>query len=76
MVTNKNNMKTTYELLFAYLSINIDKKDLRLDRFLLNGSTIILEYSYNPQYDWDMTYISDEVLTVELLDYITFVCQL
>ena len=69
-------MKTTHELLFAYLSINIDEKDLRLDRFLLNGSTITLEYSYNPQHDWDMTYIRDEALTVELLDYITFVCQL
>lgn len=69
-------MKTTYELIEQYLNRDNSKKDLDLHSYNLNGSKIEVRYSFNPEYDWDLTYRDHEDDCIDLLDYISFVCQL
>ncbi len=40
----------------------------------MEGSKINFVYSYNPNYDWDTTFVSyDQTVEVDLLDYVTWV---
>lgn len=68
-------MKTTPELIRLYfLSLNYDIKEPSVDGYDLDGSIITINYSYSS--DWVEGFRPIEFLKVELLDYITFVCQL
>lgn len=71
-------MESTFDLLEAYLfTIKIGYTDLRLYEYNLNGSTIKITYSYTESYSTNSgieSYeSSDNILEVELLDYISFV---
>ena len=42
--------------------------------YSINDSIINMEYSYNPNYEWDKNYISyDNKIEIELLDYMTWI---
>lgn len=69
-------METTFELIIKYLNKDADKKDLELYNYKLDGSKIEVRYSFNPEYDWDLNYRDHETNEIDLLDYISFVCQL
>lgn len=64
----------TVELIEKFLISIIGRKhQLNIVEYKLDGSSIFIEYSYNPQYDWDLTYISyGNEERIDLLDYITF----
>lgn len=63
----------TYDLILKFLISEIgNKKDLRIYEYDLNGSKINIRYSFNPEYDWDLKYISYENSSLDLLDYISF----
>ena len=71
-------MKSTFDLLEAYLfTIKIGYTDLRLNDYNLNGSIIKITYSYTESYstnsDIESYESSDNILEVDLLDYISFV---
>ena len=71
-------MKSTFDLLEAYLfTIKIGYTDLRLNDYNLNGSIIKITYSYTESYstnsDIESYESSDNILVVDLLDYISFV---
>ena len=63
----------TFDLIEKYLfSIKPNYLNLRLYEYTLNGSTIKINYNYS--YDEDDRNTSyDNILEVDLLDYITFV---
>lgn len=66
---------TTFELIEKYVKANLlYEKEQTIDDYSINGSVITIVYSY--QYDWsedrmDRSY--NNIITVSLLDYITFV---
>lgn len=68
----------TRKLIEAYLLQSLEGyTDLRLDSYSLNGSVIKIYYSYTESYSTNggiESYESnDNVIEVDLLDYITFV---
>lgn len=69
----------TKELLEKYLNENkpYEGIDFELTDYRLNGNIIKLSFYYNPQYDWDKTFVKyGNFMEIELLDYITWVAQL
>lgn len=64
----------TFDLLTKYLEQKTSYKDITLNNYELNGSIVKITYSYNPDYEWDRSYISYEnEMEVDLLDYISFI---
>jgi hypothetical protein len=63
MITSELIDKYTFERLENY-------KELRVEDYILNGTTIIINYSY--QYDWSTDRSYGNSIQVELLDYITW----
>ena len=67
----------TGDLLQKYLEeilSNQNLKDIFLYMYSINDSIINMEYSYNPNYEWDKNYISyDNKIEIELLDYMTWI---
>ena len=68
-----DNMLGTFHLLELYLKECREYQDVSLHEYNLNGTVITLRFSYKPGYEWDKDYVSNDIETVELLDYITWV---
>jgi hypothetical protein len=74
-------MKTTYELLEAYLNSDGEQKDLNIQDYNLNGTLLTIEYSVKRDditeldIKYGTTHYNKEA-EVHILDYITFVSQI
>ena len=72
-------MKTTPDLILAYLLDYLQKDGLRVDDYTLNGSVLKITYSYLSSYNTTNgveTYRNFDNVEFEILDYITFVFNL
>lgn len=67
----------TFSLLEKYLKEHTAYELVHLNDYTINGSIIKLTYYYNPAYEWDKDYWKyDNIMEIEILDYITWVYNL
>jgi len=74
-------MKTTYELLEAYLNSDGEQKDLDIQDYNLNGTLITIRYRVKKDDvdELDIKYGTthyNKTSELHILDYITFVSQI
>ena len=64
----------TNNLIRKYVEEHVSSPvDVQLYDYEINGSIIKVQYSHNPNYEWNKDYTSYSTMEIQLLEYITWI---